>query len=83
MVVWGIASADSESDVATFAEQYGITFPLLIDNKGVHQEYAQQTPFPSAAYPQDWVIGADGTVVYVNNGFELDAMLSAIESELD
>ena len=66
----------------TFAEQYGITFPLLIDNKGVHDQYNQEMAFPTAAYPQDWVIGTDGTIIYVNNGFELDAMLSAIESQL-
>ncbi len=83
MVVWAIASADGESDLKTFAEQYGITLPILIDNQGVHNQYAQQTPFPTAAYPQDWVIGTDGTVVYMNNGFELEAMLSAIEAELD
>ena len=83
MVVWGIASADSEGDLRTFVAQYGITFPILIDNQGVHLQYAQQTAFPTAAYPQDWVIGADGTVVYLNNGFELEAMLSAIASELD
>jgi hypothetical protein len=39
--------------------------------------------FPSAAFPQDWVIGTDGTIVYGNNGFELDAMITAIEGELD
>lgn len=82
-MVWGIASADSEGDLRTFVAQYGITFPILVDNQGVHQQYAQQTPFPTAAYPQDWVIGADGTVVYLNNGFELEAMLSAIASERD
>lgn len=81
MTVWGIASADSESDLQTFADQYGITFPILIDDQGVHNQYAQQTPFPTAAYPQDWVIGTDGIIIYMNNGFELDAMLSAIDSQ--
>ena len=82
MTVWGIASADSERDLQTFADQYGITFPLLIDDKGVHNQYAQETPFPTGAYPQDWVIGTDGTIIYMNNGFELDAMLNAIDSQL-
>ena len=81
MTVWGIASADSERDLQTFADQYGITFPILIDDQGVHNQYAQETPFPTAAYPQDWVIGTDGTIIYMNNGFELDAMLSAIDSQ--
>ena len=57
--------------------------PILIDSGGVvHSDYAQQHAFPSAAFPQDYVIGTDGVVVYANNGFELDAMIAAIETEL-
>lgn len=84
MVVWGIASMEPAETVATFVEQYGITFPVLLDEDGsVNATYAQVMAFPSAAYPQDWVIGTDGTVVYMNNGFEPDAMITAIENELD
>jgi hypothetical protein len=55
-----------------------------MDNDGsVNARYHQDSAFPSAAYPQDWVIGSDGTIVYVNNGFELDAMVTAIEDDLN
>lgn len=84
MVVWGIASQETRSTVRRFAEQYGITFPILLDETGrVNSDYAQSVPFPSGAYPQDWIIGADGRVRYVNNGFELDAMLHVLDDELD
>ena len=67
-----------------YVAQLGLTYPVLMDpNAEVHREYAQQMAFPSAAYPQDWVIGTGGTVIYMNNGFELDAMISAIQGELD
>ena len=39
--------------------------------------------FPTGAYPQDWVIGTDGLVVYANNRFELEEMTTAIERELE
>lgn len=82
-MVWGIASQESRDTVRRFAEQYGVTFPILLDETGrVNSDYAQSVPFPSGAYPQDWVIGPDGLVKYANNGFELDAMLQVIEDEL-
>ena len=85
VVVWGVAAArEPLDDVVTFAEQYGLTFPILHDETGkIGEQYAQELAFPTAAFPQDWVIGVDGTVVYANNGFELDAMVTAIEGELD
>ena len=83
MVVYGIASRESTDTVRSFVDRLGITYPILLDNDGsVNGQYAQEMAFPSAAYPQDWVIGTDGVVVYANNGFELDAMVTAIEQEL-
>ena len=35
--------------------------------------------FPTAAYPQDWIVGPDGTILYVNNGFEPDEMRFVLE----
>ena len=81
-MVWGIATNEPESHVRTYVEQLGLTFPILLDPNGsVHQNYQQRNAFPSAAYPQDWVIGAKSEIIYVNNGFELDAMRTAVESQ--
>ena len=64
-------------------DQYGLSYPILLDTDGsVKQEYQQVLAFPSAAYPQDWIIGNEGEVIYMNNHFELDAMVQAIESQL-
>ena len=83
VVVWGIASSEVDEVVARFADTLGLTFPILLDRDGsINERYAQQQAFPSAAYPQDWVIGTDGVVVYSNNAFDLDAMRAAIEAEL-
>jgi peroxiredoxin len=81
--VWGIASQEDRAVVQLFADQYGLTFPILLDQNGqVNRAYHQDVAFPSAAYPQDWVIGTDGRIAYVNNGFELDAMETVLENEL-
>ena len=83
MVVWGIVSQEDPDRVRTFAEQLGVTYPVLLDNdSSVNTLYAQKMAFPSAAFPQDWVIGSDGVIIYANNGFEADEMQAAIEREL-
>lgn len=83
-MVWGIASSEPETVVQGYVDTLGLTFPILLDeDSSVIETYAQQSAFPSAAYPQDWIIGTDGVVIYVNNGFELDAIVSAIENELE
>ncbi len=83
MVVWGISSTrEGQETLTTFADQYGITYPILVDEDGsVHARYAQELAFTTAAYPQDWIIGVDGTVIYMSNSFELDGMLTAIDGE--
>lgn len=53
-----------------------------MDDGNLKETYDQESAFPTAAYPQDWIIGADGTIVYVNNRFEYDAMVEILEREL-
>ena len=55
---------------------------LIDENSGVHDQYSQPEAFPSAAFPQDWIIDKNGFIVYVNNGFEVDAMQTIIDNEL-
>ena len=84
MQVYGIATAESEYTVEQFKEYTGATYPFLLDTDGsVLNAYSQQTAFWSAAYPQDWIIGADFKVAYVNNGYEPDEMIAVIEEQLD
>ena len=81
-MVFGIASQEPQGDVEQYIEQLGITFPILIDQNGsVHAQYQQEMAFPSAVYPQDWVIGPDSTILYRNNGYELDAILTLLGVE--
>lgn len=59
-----------------------MTYPILVDNQNVSSAYSILSAFETAAYPQDWVIGVDGKVAYVNNGYEPDEMIAVIEEQL-
>jgi peroxiredoxin len=83
VVVWGVASEENEALLREYGAAFGVTYPILVDTDGaVAETYNQHFAFASAAYPQDWIVGTDGDIVYANNGFELDAMVAVIESEL-
>ncbi len=80
-MVWGIATQEYEGTVADYAEALGLTYPILLDYNGkVHDQYEQVFPFPTGAYPQDWVIDTEGRIVYANNRFELAEMTAAIDA---
>lgn len=84
MVVWGIGSNETEDLLTSFRDTLGITFPILNDTDGaVHDLYVQQTEFGDSIYPQDWIIGTDGDIAYVNNGYEPDEWVLVLEGELE
>ena len=84
VVVWGIGSEDDLETLQRFRDQMGITFPILHDTGTVVLEsYGQLRHQFGTRYPQDWIIGRDGHVVYFNDEFDHDAMVDVIESELN
>ena len=83
MVVWAIATGESQSTLEAFRDSLGLEMPILMDEGQVHLEYSQEMPFPTGAYPQQWVIGVDGTIQYFNNRFEPDRVIEVLESELE
>ncbi len=57
--------------------------PILLDAKNlVGTLYDQEMPFDTGAYPQEWIIGSDGKIAYVDNHFEYDAVIEILEREL-
>ena len=81
--MWGIGAQDSWENLATFSDQMGLTYPILFDEGG--ETKAQYNPGKTptnSVYPQDWIIGSDGRVVYVNGGYDPSAMAAAIDAEL-
>lgn len=83
MRVWAIASREPDATVQAFVDYYGVELPVLLDRDGaVIDAYALQRAFPDTIYPQQWLVGADGRVVYANNGYEPDELVAAIERAL-
>ena len=81
MRVWGIASRDNEATLVQFRESLGITFPILVDETGeVHAQWLQEVAFPSAAFPQDWLIDPNGLVAYANNTYEPDEIQTLLNN---
>lgn len=61
---WGI-SQDGVRDTKDFCEEYGITFPALIDEKG----YPVSNAYGLSTVPTVLLIGPDGMVRVSGNGF--------------
>jgi peroxiredoxin len=84
--VWGIGSpgykSETEDALRAFRDAFGLTFPILLDNDGSVMEAYSQDAFEVSPYPQDWVIGADGRVAYVNTAYEADEIRAIVEEEL-
>ena len=84
MVVWGIASREDQETLELFRDSFDIQMPILMDQDSqVFNQYRLQSPFPTGAYPHDWIVGRDGTIVYFNNRFDADRMIETIEAQLD
>lgn len=83
VVVWGIATRENEERVRTYVESLGVTFPVLLDETGeVDRLYDLAFAFPTGAYPQDFVVGTDGRIVYASNEPDVEAIERAVQDEL-
>ena len=83
MEIWAIGSLDPEETIIEFAEDFDITIPVLIDADGEAAKlYPYPMAFPTALFPQIWIVGVDGKVAYVSNHYEPDAIALVLQAEL-
>ena len=83
VVVWGIGAQDGYETLKLFTAQMGLSYPILYDeNAKVKANYNPGKKATNSVYPQDWIVGVDGTIVYVNTAYEPDEMAQIIETEL-
>lgn len=82
MQVWA-SSYEGESNLIAFRDSFSLDLPILRDQEQiVNDAYDQAFPFATGAYPQEWIIGADGKIAYAANRFEYDAVIEVLEREL-
>ena len=82
VVVWGIGSADDFDSLVTLRDQMGLTFPVLYDEGGVVMSQYDILNQEVSPYPQDWVVGSDGQVLYYNTAYEVDEISAVIDEDL-
>jgi hypothetical protein len=80
--VWAIATREDAATVEAWRDTFDIDLTILLDTDGrVSSQYQSTMAFPTGAYPQEWLIGADGIIAYYANQYEFEALSSAIEDE--
>ncbi len=65
-----------------FRDAYGLEMPLYANGGDVHRMYQQELPFATGAYPQQWIVGTDGRIVYMNNRLEIDSIHEVLDAQL-
>lgn len=76
----GLNNNEPQSIVETFANTFGLTFPILLDAGEAYGEYGQSPAV--SPYPLDYVIDQSGLVAYFNSEYDPDAMVAVIDQLL-
>lgn len=83
-VVWGITAREDRATVQAYVDSLGLTYPILLDKTGeIDLLYDLGFAFPTGAYPQDFVVGTDGRIVYASNEPDVEAIEAAVRAELE
>ena len=76
-MVLGLNYYESEQTVRSFGQQFGVTFPLLLDGPQ-YTEYRQ--PGGQSPFPLDYIVNRNGDVAYFNTEYDPVAMQSIVDS---
>ncbi len=79
VVFWAI-SDEREETLADFRTAFDIELPILLDsNREAQKLYRGTMAFPTAAFPQTYVVDAEGKLVYYNNVHDTDELAAVLE----
>ena len=83
-MIWAIGPDDERAQLSAYSEQLGLTYPVLYDPEGLeaHSQYVIDGTTTNSVFPQDWIIGVDGTVRYISTAYEPSHMIAVLEEEL-
>jgi peroxiredoxin len=83
LVIWALASGEAEGTVEDFVSELDIDLTVLLDATGeVHASYDLLSAFPTAAYPEEWLIDREGNVAFTANAYDRERLVAAIEGVL-
>lgn len=81
--MWAISTRESDRLLEQFRDGYDIGLPILSDTDGsVSDDYRMTMAYPTAAYPQQWLIDQTGQIVWFTNRYDHDALVEKIEALL-
>ena len=79
VIFWAI-SDEQESTLSDFRTDFDIDMPILLDSKQEAQrQYRGTMAFPTAAFPQTYVVDAQGKLVYYNNVHDTEELAAVLE----
>jgi peroxiredoxin len=80
----GIASGEPAGTVSAYVNEYGLSFPLLLDSdRAVQTAYFQQTDSQQVIYPQDWVIDAEGRIAHLSTHYLPEELQRVVDELLE
>jgi peroxiredoxin len=85
LVLWAIGGdSEGHEELLLFKHQMGLTYPILYDDQmAIQFEFYKTELALWSPYPQDFVIGVDGTIRYVNNKVDSQELIMVIEEEIE
>jgi peroxiredoxin len=79
VIFWAI-SDEREETLADFRTAFDIDMPILLDSqKEAQKQYRGTMAFPTAAFPQTYVVDAQGKLVYYNNVHDTEELAAVLE----
>lgn len=81
LVVWAIASREDAALLEDFRDAYDVSLPILVDRDGrVADQYRMAMAYPTAAYPQEWLIDREGRIAWTANRYDRDQLEAQIDA---
>ena len=76
----GGLTGNDEAYAGDYADNLGLTFPILMDVVGSYQDY-KSTP-SIAPFPLDVVVDSDGTILLIKRDFDVGIISATIDQAL-